>query len=276
MSDFRRSRIISENSDSDSASIFGLLGHNIGYSLSPAMHNHYFASKGMNAVYGLFDIDPDDFDSNARTLISCATGLNVTVPYKERIIPLLDSLKDEALKTGSVNLVFGREGYNTDYMALRKLVGELDTDFSGKECTVFGAGGAARTASFLFGELGMNITIANRTMERASKLVHDLGQSGIEAGFEQFPPDPVNAISKPFCAVNCISSGEAVFPHIEAEYVVDFNYGKRSNAFRNSLKDPKILISGEKILIEQAIYSQKIWNNVSPSFMEMAEVLDVK
>ncbi len=268
--------IISGISKDEDASIYGLIGHNIGYSLSPALHNHFFASHGMNAVYGLFDIDPSDFESNARTLISGAAGLNVTVPYKERIIPLLDGLSEEAGMTGSVNLVFRREGHNTDYLALNKLVEGLNTDLSGKDCIIFGAGGAARTASFLFGKLGMNIVIVNRSEDRAKKLVRDLQEQGYEARQEPFPSDPRAYVTRTHCAVNCISSGEAAFPEIDAEYVVDFNYGDRSREFRKSLRIPRRMISGEEILIEQAIYSQKIWNRVEPSFEEMMEAINVK
>lgn len=263
-------------SQDDVARIFGLLGHQIGYSLSPALHNHFFASHGMNAVYGLFDIGPEDFEPNARTLISGTAGLNVTVPYKERIIPLLSGLSDEAKKTGSVNLVFRGEGYNTDYMALRMLVENMGADLSGRECIIFGAGGAARTASFLFGGLGMNVIIVNRSKERAASLVNDLANQGYEARQEPFPPDPRAYMTRTYCAVNCISSGETTFPEIEAEYVVDFNYGGRSKGFRSSLRTPRKMISGEEILIGQAIYSQKIWNQVEPSFEEMREALNVE
>lgn len=269
-------RIISGNSKSEDASIYGLIGHDIGYSLSPSLHNHFFASHGMNAVYGLFDLDPSDFDSNARTLISGAAGLNVTVPYKEKIMPLLDGLSEEAKQTGSVNLVFRRKGYNTDYMALSKLVGGLNAELGGKECIIFGAGGAARTASFLFGGLGMDVIIVNRSEDRAKRLVQDLKAQGYEARQEPFPSEPEAYVTRTYCAVNCVSSGETVFPEIDAEYVVDFNYGERSREFRKSLRIPRKMISGEEILIRQAIYSQKIWNKVEPSFEEMREAINVK
>lgn len=276
MLNFRRLRIISGISKDDGASIFGLIGHNIGYSLSPALHNHFFATHGMNAVYGLFDLDPSDFESNASALVSGASGLNVTVPYKERVIPLLDGFSEEAEKTGSVNLVFRRKGYNTDYMALSKLVEGLNADLKGRECIIFGAGGAARTASFLFGGLGMNIIIVNRSEGRGKKLAKDLQDQGYVAKWEPFPSEPEAYVTRTHCVVNCISSGETVFPEIDAEYVVDFNYGARSRRFRKSLGIPKEMISGEEILIEQAIYSQKIWNRVEPSFEEMREAINVK
>ncbi len=230
----------------------------------------------MNAVYGLFDIVPEEFETAARALISGSAGLNVTVPYKERIIPLLDDLAEEAGKTGSVNLVHEKKGYNTDYMALSRLIEGLEADLRGRECIIFGAGGAARTASFIFGGLGMNLIIVNRSSERAETLVRDLSTHGYEARHEPYPSDPGAYKAKVHCAVNCLSSGEVVYPEIEAQYVVDFNYGRRANAFRKSLKIPKKFISGEEILIGQAIYSQKIWNKVEPSFEEMGEALNVK
>lgn len=268
--------IILTASQNKEALVFGLLGHNISYSLSPAMHNHYFAKHEIDAVYGLFDIDPMEFDSNAASLISGTAGFNITVPYKERIIPLLDGLSEEAGRTGSVNLVFGRKGYNTDYMALKRLIQPFVGFLDGRNCTIFGAGGAARTAAYLFGESGMNITIINRSRERAEILCAELQKQGISAQCEKFPVNPRSSTLKTDCVVNCTSSSNAEFPWIVAEYVVDFNYGNKSVSFRSAIRESENLISGEELLIQQAIYSQKLWNNGEPSFEELAEVIDVK
>lgn len=272
----RRSGIILKASQNDSAQIFGLLGHNISYSLSPAIHNHFFARRGINAVYGLFDIKPENFDSNVKSLISGTEGFNVTVPYKERIVPLLDGLKDEAEKTGSVNLVFNRVGYNTDYMALRDLVKGSEVFLKGKECTILGAGGAARTASYFFGELGMKLSIVNRSHEKGLKLQNDLNSAGYQAIYEEFSNGFSVSPLKSACVVNCISSSEVSYPQIDAEIVIDFNYGQKSQAFRKNVRNAEKLISGEEILITQAIHSQRIWNQVEPSYEELAEVLNVQ
>ncbi len=258
------------------AMIYGLLGHNIAYSGSPAMHNHFFATRGMDAVYGLFDISPEDFEPNARSLISAAEGFNITVPYKERIIPLLDELRDAALKTGSVNLVYRKIGYNTDFLALQKLTEPFRNDVKGRECTIFGAGGAARTAAYLFGENGANLRIINRSITRAEDLCAELVKKGISARCEKFSSWPEGSVIHTDCAVNCTSSADVKFPEIVARLAVDFNYGAKARSFREAARGSEKMISGEEILIQQAIYSQKIWNNTEPSYEEFAEVLNVQ
>ena len=258
------------------ALIFGLLGHNISYSLSPAIHNHFFAIHGIDAVYGLFDIGPEDFESNARSLISGTGGFNVTVPYKEKIIPLLENLREGALKTGSVNVVYRKEGYNTDYLALQKLTDDFIGKMKGKQCTIFGAGGAARTAAYLFGENGSMLRIINRSLPRAEDLCSELSAKGISAKCEELSPGLLESTLHTDCAVNCTSPADIEFPDIEAEFVVDFNYGNKARSFRKAVKGSEKMISGEEILIQQAIYSQKIWNNIEPSFEEFAEVLNVQ
>lgn len=265
-----------KDSQHNDAQIFGLLGHNISYSLSPAIHNHFFSKHEVNAVYGLFDIDPDNFDNNVKSLIEGTRGINVTVPYKERIIPLLDGIRNEADLTGSVNLVFEGEGYNTDYLALEKLVNKTSSLHAGDHCIILGAGGAARTASFMFGKLGMKLKIMNRNHERGRKLAKELELKGFDSEYAPLQDEASGHAIKSQCVVNCLSSGSVNFPSIDADLVIDFNYGEKSISFRNSVVKAGKLIRGEEILIEQAIYSQMIWNNMEPTFTELAEVINVK
>lgn len=256
--------------------IYGLLGHNIGYSRSPAIHNHVFREFGINAIYGLFDMPPERFHTAVPALVDYATGFNVTVPYKEKIIPFLDGLSPEAKTSGSVNHVFNRLGYNTDYLALRDLVSNMISDYSGKECIIFGAGGAARTVAFLLGNAGLNLRIVNRTIERAEQLEADLDKAGIRAETVLQPSEIKNDILKTDCAVNCISAAEFQFPRIIADLAIDFNYGARAGNFRNRIETSSLFVTGEQILIKQAIYSQKIWNEIEPSFDDLMGVLNVE
>lgn len=256
--------------------IFGLVGHNIGYSLSPAIHNHIFSTRGMNAVYGLFDLSPDHFDAGIGALLSFASGFNITVPYKERITGHLKELSSEARLTGSVNLVHEGMGHNTDYLALRDILSALPGDLSGQECVVFGSGGAARTASFLLGKMGMSLRILNRTRERSVLLESSLHNEGIDAESMPLGPDIGEEILKSDCFVNTISDPGFHFPAMIGRLAVDFNYGSRAGTFRNRISGDATVISGEEILVRQAIHSQKIWNGIEPPVDEIMGVIDVK
>ncbi len=256
--------------------IFGLLGHGIKYSLSPRIHNYIFSRYGINAVYGLFDLPPQDFQTGIQALIRRLSGFNVTTPYKEESAKVLPALSREASMTGSVNLVSGNKGYNTDYLALEDLVKARELDLSGKECIIFGSGGAARTAAYLFGNMGMYITVVNRSREKAEKLEIDLSRAGIDAQVVTLKPSISTEAMDSDVFVNCISYPEFRFPAMKAALAVDFNYASRSGDFRTRIQGKNSLITGEEILVSQAIHSQRIWNNISPEFNEIMEVINVK
>ena len=256
--------------------IFGLLGHGIKYSLSPRIHNYIFSRYGINAVYGLFDLPPQDFQTGIQALIRRTSGFNVTTPYKEETAKVLPMLSREASMTGSVNLVYGSKGYNTDYLALEDLVKARKLGLSGKECIIFGSGGAARTAAYLFGNMGMFITVVNRSLKKAEKLEIDLSRSGIDARAVNLRSSISTEVMDSDVFVNCISYPEFRFPAMKATLAVDFNYSSRSGDFRTRNQGEHSLITGEEILVSQAIHSQRIWNNISPEFNEIMEVVNVK
>lgn len=135
--------------------IYGLIGYPVRHSLSPLMHNAAFKALGINAEYRLFEINPEEVEEFFT--LNCLSqndisGLNVTIPYKEKVIPFLDSLSDEAKLIGAVNTikVLGREleGFNTDGEGfLKHLTCDLGFNPQGKIIAIIGAGGAARAIS---------------------------------------------------------------------------------------------------------------------------------
>ncbi|MDA8142712.1 MAG: hypothetical protein M0T81_01870 [Thermoplasmatales archaeon] len=252
--------------------LFGLVGNHISYSLSPKIHNHVFSRFGIKALYGIFDIDPDHFDNAIVPLISSGIGINVTVPYKETIIKYLDSLSQEAELTGSVNLVSNRVGFNTDYLALRELVLENLSVGKNEECIILGSGGASRTAAFLLGGMGLRLKIFNRSHSRAAKLIDDLKAQNIDAQIYDINEKTILSADG---VVSGISDPGFVFPEMKCLWAISFNYGDRANNFLEKIDDScKHIISGEQILAKQAIYSQKIWNQIEPSFEDIMEVIN--
>ena len=130
--------------------IYGLIGYPVKHSLSPAMHNAAFQSLGINAEYRLFELKLNELEGFFKSLSEKnILGLNVTIPYKEKVIPFLDKVSDAARLIGSVNTVRqdkGKlEGYNTDGAGfLRHLTEDLGFNPQGKTISLLGAGGAAR------------------------------------------------------------------------------------------------------------------------------------
>ena len=132
-------------------SVYGIFGWPVAHSRSPAMHNAAFAALGLDAVYVPYAVPPDRLPAavDAMRVLGIA-GLNITLPHKAAIIPLLDSVDATALAIGAVNTVL-RDGArllgtNTDAEGLARSLREANVALSGAHVIVLGAGGAARAA----------------------------------------------------------------------------------------------------------------------------------
>lgn len=158
---------------------YALIGFPLSHSFSPAMHNAAFAAKGMDARYELCEIAPDVFDSTVGRCLRnvLVDGFNVTVPYKERVMPFLDEISHEALCIGAVNTVVkegGRLiGYNTDQWGfLRSLQEDLGFDSQGKHVVVIGAGGAGKACLYgLAKSRAEHIILIDIDQDKARQLV---------------------------------------------------------------------------------------------------------
>jgi len=164
-----------------SPQIYGLIGYPVKHSLSPAMHNAAFGELGINAEYRLFPLEEEGlkgFLENAGK--SGISGLNVTIPYKEKVILFLDKISNEAGLIGAVNTVKitgrGLEGFNTDGAGfLKHLKEDLKFHPAGKKTALIGAGGAAKAISVYLSKGGAeSISIYDIDKNRSEGLVEDL------------------------------------------------------------------------------------------------------
>jgi shikimate dehydrogenase len=158
-----------------------LLGEGIGESLTPAMHMTEGEHLGLEYLYELFDISSETFDQAGlaafiRGLQAAGfDGLNVTHPYKQRVIDLVDALSDEARAIGAVNLiVFGPDGavgHNTDWTGFAaSLIGQLDLDPE-ERVLQLGAGGAGAATVYALLRLGVRqVMVYDLDVARAQDL----------------------------------------------------------------------------------------------------------
>ena len=155
-----------------------LIGHPVSHSLSGAMQQAAFDAQGIDATYELWDKPPIELaDAVAELRGDDFLGANLTIPHKERVVPLVDRLTEEAHATGAVNTLT-REGkrlvgHNTDVVgfrtALDRLVGKQKMP---KQAVVLGAGGGARAVIFgLITEGFQRIIVFNRHLHRAESMV---------------------------------------------------------------------------------------------------------
>lgn len=160
--------------------LFGLLGHPVGHSMSPIMHNDQFAFLGLACHYHAFDVLPDELENAVNGIRALGiAGFNVTIPHKIEVMKYLDEIDEEALQIGAVNTVVNRDGklfgYNTDGKGFAvSLEHKAGNDFLSKKILIIGAGGAARGIYVTLARMGANtIDITNRTVEKAEELISE-------------------------------------------------------------------------------------------------------
>jgi shikimate dehydrogenase len=178
----------------------GLIGDPVAHSYSPRFQQAAFDALNIAARYELWRTDEDELAARVASLLAPNyLGANVTIPYKEAVLPLLDIVDPLATRIGAVNTIVHREdylyGYNTDAPALLRVlaeheigepvagVGDADdrwdaiVSLKGSTAVLLGAGGAARGAAFALVEAGVErLIIVNRTLERAQRLAADVQQ----------------------------------------------------------------------------------------------------
>jgi shikimate dehydrogenase len=165
----------------------GLVGYPLGHSVSPPMQQAAFDHYRLDVRYEVWETKPAQFDALAKRLRHPSTlGANVTVPYKETVVPLVDDLDEFARQIGAVNTIVHGEGklsgHNTDADGfLRALRQEGGFEPAGKRVVLLGAGGVAKAASFALARAGvMSLTITDIVGERAQALASSVGLLGVE------------------------------------------------------------------------------------------------
>lgn len=150
--------------------VCGLIGDPVEHSVSPAMHNAAFSHLKLDYIYLPFRVGEKHLAGaidGARAL--GIRGLNVTIPHKVAVIPLLDELDPLAEKIGAVNTIVNDngifKGYNTDAGGFLKALLHRGIELGGKRAVVLGAGGASRSISLALAENGAELVILNRQQE---------------------------------------------------------------------------------------------------------------
>jgi shikimate dehydrogenase len=171
-----------------------LIGHPVAHSLSGAMQQAAFDNQGVDARYELWDRAPMALgDAVVELRGDDFLGANVTIPHKERMVPLVDRLTEEAHVTGAVNTVTkeGKRlvGHNTDVpgfrVALDRLVGKQKMP---RHAVVLGAGGGARAVVYgLITEGFQRVIVFNRHLHRAESLVKHFGRSAAHMELKAMP-----------------------------------------------------------------------------------------
>ncbi|MFC1961806.1 shikimate dehydrogenase [Chloroflexota bacterium] len=206
------------NAVSGKTRVCGIIGDPVAHTMSPVMHNAAFRQLGLDYIYLAFPVKKTELERAIAGMRALnLRGLNVTIPHKVAVIPLLDKVDAAVGKIGAVNTIVNDDGlltgYNTDAGGFLQALREKGFTPEGKGTVVLGAGGAARAISFVLAQQGARLTILNRTPERAEELAGWLSSSfpqEIAAG-ELNEKNLTAALTKASFLVNTTSVGMS--PH---------------------------------------------------------------
>ncbi len=226
--------------------------------------------KDLGGVYASFEIEESDIVLAVNGLRVLAKGFNVTIPYKESIMRLLDRTESDALNIGAVNVVKVCNkkliGYNTDYMAIESLLKGVKV----KTAAIIGAGGAARAAAYALFRLGAReFFVFNRSRQRLLEFINYI--NGLGASAEALKPDAradVFLNATPMGMYYDDSQLIELFKAGSYDMVVDLAYSP--NGTRLSRMASKA-VDGLSVLVEQAALSIKIWTGVDVDRKKMKE-----
>ncbi|HEY50650.1 MAG TPA: shikimate dehydrogenase [Dehalococcoidia bacterium] len=167
------------SSISGKTKICGIIGDPIEHTMSPAMHNAAFGALDLDYIYLPFRVRREELKGamNGMRALNIA-GLNVTIPHKSDVIPLLNKLDPLAGRMGAVNTIVNEDGKltgdNTDAPGFLRALRSKGVEPDGKKIVILGAGGAAKGISFILAGAGASLVILNRTLSRAEELASQI------------------------------------------------------------------------------------------------------
>lgn len=271
-----------------SADRYGVMGYPVSHSRSPVIHRLFALQTGQNMQYELLPVPPNKLASAMRQFRRAGgRGLNVTVPHKSEVAMLADTLSDRARTAGAVNtLVFEESGVfgdNTDGIGLmRDLQHNLGLQLEGINILILGAGGATRgIVQPLLAAKPKSLTIANRTLSRASALADHFGAYGDTAAcrFDEVPESTDFGL-----IINATSAGlkgeSPPYPESavkENTYCYDLSYGLNPTPFSKwaALNGAAHSVMGWGMLVEQAAESFQLWRGMRPDTEPVLKQLSI-
>ena len=265
--------------------LLALIGHPVGHSLSPEMHNASFAAEDLNYLYVALDVEPQDLPAAVAGLEALNfRGFNITMPHKRAMLPLLDDVDEGARISGAVNTVViedsGLRGYNTDGGGMVMACQEARIDLAGKRVLLLGAGGAAAAVALAFGEVGVGeLRVVNRSVEHAVELRDKLRRTGLKK-VEVYPCDALGeAAREAEVIVNAtplgMKDGDPL--PIPGEYLGDgravcdavYRPGRETALVREARERGARVVTGERMLLYQGVLAQRLWTGQEPNVKAM-------
>jgi len=251
-----------------------VVGNPIEHSLSPKLQNYWLNINKIEAIYGKLQVYDDDLKELCNSIKNGQlNGLNITVPFKKKIIPHLDVLSGHALRTQSVNTVCLNNGnvtgYNTDIDGFELSVKKLNYDVSKKKIVILGAGGVVPSIIYALKKMNAyKIYLSNRTKEKAEILKNFF--EGLEVVDWGILPDFDMIINATSLGLKKDDKFEIDFSNVgKNKLFFDVIYNPfNTNFFRAGNKPGNTIENGLNMFLFQAQKAFSIWHNIEPKIDE--------
>lgn len=225
---------------------YGLIGERLTHSFSKEIHTKYF---GIN--YELKELSPDEVEPFL--MKKDFKAINVTIPYKQKVMPYLDFIGDEAQKIGAVNVIVNRDGklygYNTDYSGLRLMLESSGVDFKGKNVLILGDGATSKTAFAVVADLCTS-NIVKTSRKQAENTVSYAEASALKNTQIIINTTPVGMYPNIHETLVNISD----FPNLEGVFDVVYN-PLRSRLVVDAKNEGITAMGGLYMLVAQAVFA---------------------
>ena len=265
---------------------FAVIGDPIDHSLSPNIHSAAFRELGLDSSYIAYRIPEGELEGGIEGLKKIKIdGFNITIPHKIEMMKYLDKIDETCNLIGAVNTVSNKDGilkgYNTDMDGFLEPFKKKKLNIDGTNVLLIGAGGAARAIAAGFAkEKAKGITIANRTLERATSLSKFAKTIGLNANAIEIK-DIKDTISDYDVIVNATSVGlknESSVIELkginEKTIVYDVVYMPMNTDFIKKAKAEKaIIVYGYEMLLGQAVRAFEIWHGIEAPYNAMKKAL---
>lgn len=252
---------------------FAVIGHPIGHTMSPFIHNRLFELSGIQAEYTKLDIAPENLADEYNKVLSKLDGYNITIPHKQNIIPLIDEIDEKAKMYGSVNTVANidgvAKGYTTDPDGFLKALDAAGITLDGR-VVILGCGGVARTMAYEVVLKGLPLLFAVRKedVEIAKSLCSEIENT-------------VKGAKVSFCLIDELSGDIDVlvnatplgmFPKIDVQPVSDSVINRCASVFdavynpletvliKKALANGAKAVGGMSMLVWQAVVAHEKWD----------------
>ena len=257
-----------------------VIGNPIDHSLSPLLHNYWIEKNKIKAIYEKKLLKENEIENTILKIRSKKIdGINVTVPFKNKVVNFMDTLTKEASETGSVNTIYFKDdkivGHNTDIDGFELGIRSYGYDVKKKKIFIFGAGGVVPSIIVGLKRMGaLKIFLYNRTTSKSEHLKNKFKDIEI-IDKENIPKDIDMLINASSLGINKSDKIELNYEGIgNNKFYYDVIYNPtETNFLKEAKKYGNKIENGKKMFIYQAHQAFAIWHNVLPKIDEKVEQL---